>query len=282
MSDPMTNSDIEDVLSSIRRLVSQEHSDATSDARPDAARDSDDAGRGRLLLTPAQRVAEVRDAGASGPSGANSQSAPESASETAAEELPPPEAGETRASLEKTIAELEAAVSVYEEEWEPDGSEAAAVPPAASEDGPDHPAATQMQEADAQAEPAPPSEAQAPDAPEPDDSAGGAARPEQPDNVWPFTVEKKVQGGTAADEVPVRDPAGVGNFASTPVTAQFYEPGEEDDLEAVLDEETLRDLVAEIVREELQGELGERITRNVRKLVRSEIARALASRTLEQ
>ena len=37
----------------------------------------------------------------------------------------------------------------------------------------------------------------------------------------------------------------------------------------------LRELVAEIVREELQGGLGERITRNVRKLVRAEIQRAL-------
>jgi hypothetical protein len=45
--------------------------------------------------------------------------------------------------------------------------------------------------------------------------------------------------------------------------------------EAVLDEEALRDLVAEIVREELMGTLGERITRNVRKLVRREIHRAL-------
>ena len=47
-----------------------------------------------------------------------------------------------------------------------------------------------------------------------------------------------------------------------------------------LDEEQLRDMVAEIVREELQGELGERITRNVRKLVRREINRALAGQDL--
>ncbi|EAQ04235.1 hypothetical protein OB2597_08834 [Pseudooceanicola batsensis HTCC2597] len=46
---------------------------------------------------------------------------------------------------------------------------------------------------------------------------------------------------------------------------------------AVLDEEMLRDLVAEIVRQELQGALGERITRNVRKLVRREIHRALSA-----
>jgi hypothetical protein len=38
----------------------------------------------------------------------------------------------------------------------------------------------------------------------------------------------------------------------------------------------LRRIVAEAVREELQGVLGERITRNVRKLVRREIRLVLA------
>ena len=42
----------------------------------------------------------------------------------------------------------------------------------------------------------------------------------------------------------------------------------------------LRRLVAELIREELQGELGERITRNVRKLVRREINRAIAADSL--
>lgn len=49
----------------------------------------------------------------------------------------------------------------------------------------------------------------------------------------------------------------------------------------LLDEEALRDLVSEIVRAELQGALGERITRNVRKLVRREIHRALTAQELE-
>lgn len=49
----------------------------------------------------------------------------------------------------------------------------------------------------------------------------------------------------------------------------------------VVDEEFLRDIVSEIVRQELQGELGERITRNVRKLVRREIHRAMASRDFD-
>jgi hypothetical protein len=52
-------------------------------------------------------------------------------------------------------------------------------------------------------------------------------------------------------------------------------------IDSVLDEEALRDLVSDIVREELQGALGERITRNVRKLVRREIHRALAAQELE-
>lgn len=42
----------------------------------------------------------------------------------------------------------------------------------------------------------------------------------------------------------------------------------------IQDDAALRALIAEIVREELRGELGARITRNVRKLVRAELARA--------
>jgi len=50
--------------------------------------------------------------------------------------------------------------------------------------------------------------------------------------------------------------------------------------EAFIDEETLREIVSELVRAELQGDLGDRITRNVRKLVRREIHQALASREI--
>ncbi len=45
----------------------------------------------------------------------------------------------------------------------------------------------------------------------------------------------------------------------------------------LFDEEMLRDLVTEIIRQELQGALGERITRNVRKMVRREIHRMVTS-----
>ncbi len=49
----------------------------------------------------------------------------------------------------------------------------------------------------------------------------------------------------------------------------------------VLDEDALHDIVRQLIREELQGALGERITRNVRKLVRAEINRALTARSLD-
>ncbi|MGB3407289.1 MAG: hypothetical protein WBA67_07315 [Jannaschia sp.] len=47
--------------------------------------------------------------------------------------------------------------------------------------------------------------------------------------------------------------------------------------EAVSRDDALRDLISEIVRQELSGALGERITRNVRKLVRREIRQMLSS-----
>ena len=56
---------------------------------------------------------------------------------------------------------------------------------------------------------------------------------------------------------------------------------ENEQIASVVDEEALRDMVSEIVRQELQGTLGERITRNVRKLVRREIYRALAANELD-
>lgn len=58
----------------------------------------------------------------------------------------------------------------------------------------------------------------------------------------------------------------------------FSFPDAED---GILDEETLREIVAEVVRQELQGALGQRITRNVRKMVRREIRLALAADDLE-
>lgn len=43
----------------------------------------------------------------------------------------------------------------------------------------------------------------------------------------------------------------------------------------ILDEEAMRGVINTIVREELQGEMGERISRNLRKLIRREIGQML-------
>ncbi|MGH1369408.1 MAG: hypothetical protein ACRBCL_12415 [Maritimibacter sp.] len=56
---------------------------------------------------------------------------------------------------------------------------------------------------------------------------------------------------------------------------------EDDDEELLLDEDTLREIVSRIVREELQGPMGERITQNLRRLVRREVKRALTMRGVE-
>ena len=60
--------------------------------------------------------------------------------------------------------------------------------------------------------------------------------------------------------------------------APFSFPDEGD---SFVDEAALRELIAEVVREELQGDMGVRITRNIRKLVRREIRLALAAQDLE-
>ncbi|TVS02031.1 MAG: hypothetical protein EA407_10605 [Rhodobacteraceae bacterium] len=76
---------------------------------------------------------------------------------------------------------------------------------------------------------------------------------------------------------PMHEPA-----PETPPEMPLSEPAAEKtaERETVIDEGMLYQLVANIVRQELQGELGEKITRNIRKLVRAEVARELALRKL--
>jgi len=217
MSDPVKTEDIEDVLSSIRRLVSEE-------PRPRAPRAAEAPSQpGKLVLTPAFRVAEEA---ANAPAPAEEEAVSEAEVEAgpapdegtadpvpmfvhvAAVESVSPEAeaeNQDETSLRERVAELEAAVAESGGDWEPDGSE---------------------------------------DAPQAVPLARFTIRGER---------EKVVEG------------------------ADFDEAAEE----TVLDEEALREMVADIVRQELQGEMGKRITSNVRKLVRQEINRALASRDLE-
>jgi cell pole-organizing protein PopZ len=115
---------------------------------------------------------------------------------------------------------------------------------------------------------------------EPDgDEASDLSAHNTPSMAWEDDVELDAKGAplrsAAVDEIDDAQEVAQDETDKDPVAAAF---GGDDQL---MDEEALRELVAEIVRTELQGALGERITRNVRKLVRREIHRALTAQELE-
>ncbi|MEQ8922969.1 MAG: hypothetical protein RLN94_13395 [Roseovarius sp.] len=156
--------------------------------------------------------------------------------------------------LEARIAGFETAVAEKDDQWEPDG---------ASDDdyaaAPQSPLPWQDVEEDETAEdlsayaydPEPELEPEAPLAQDRFEEAPAAS-------TEPDSLEERRQA-----------PQGAGDDAG------WYSD------DAVLDEDALRDMVSEIVRQELQGALGERITRNVRKLVRREIHRALMTQGID-
>ncbi len=131
MSDPVSNAEIEDVLSSIRRLVSEEPS--LLNRRKQAA----EAGKDRLVLTPALRVPDDAET-APGADDADEGLAPGQTDPVAAiqDAEAAPQLGDTedryvshRQTLENRIAELEAALQNTADEWEPDGSEVPSTEP---------------------------------------------------------------------------------------------------------------------------------------------------------
>ncbi|HPD91391.1 MAG: hypothetical protein H6900_14090 [Rhodobacter sp.] len=295
MSDAMTNREIEDVLTSIRRLVAQE---GTRGAEA-----------GRLILTEAQRVATdsaapeseipaATAAPADSPNGAPRSDARRLRAEGDLT-LPEPDFGK----LEATIAELEAAVSASGEAWEGEAVEEAprvsnvtelygrlnfnhrsrkAQPgaPATGAMAPETDAARDRGEGPQDATPDDAAEGPSPVAATEvglsladtgNAESGGDVTPDgTPDDVTPDVVP------VVASVAPSEGEAERADEAVAP-----DEGGEADAvLETVIDEAALRALVAQIVREELHGQLGERITLQVRKLVRAEIAKALDERAL--
>ncbi|WP_019296121.1 MULTISPECIES: hypothetical protein [unclassified Leisingera] len=112
-------------------------------------------------------------------------------------------------------------------------------------------------------------------------------RTRRADNGIPDAAAEDIAPDTAADPASAEaalDPETAADSLETAVedavTGAAMDTLAEEGGDSYLDEDALRDLVASIVREELQGPLGERITRNVRKLVRREIHRALAAHDL--
>ena len=280
MSEPLSTDDIEDVVSSVRRLVSPE-------ARPRPL--SRDLGQDRLLLTPALRV--VTDADAS-PSVAHvmplilSDRAVEAEHTTAFaaskgeadKPAQPVLEGEWEdafwSETEPALAEL--ALGMEEAELlpadQPATTEALAVEP-------DAPAVTTEAAADSSALWAQDADEWAEEEPIPfvplTRAASAAKASERLSGTAPKA--KPVQVGTSAVE-PAADAAATGLAASDMTQILTDQDGNP---VTVLDEDALSQIVRLLIREELQGVLGERITHNVRKLVRAEINRALTAQSLD-
>lgn len=290
MADPMTNIEIEDVLSSIRRLVAEGTPVAPAPRRVP-----------KLVLTPALRIDLPKESIADQATPVDVSVPPMllDASQRVAEDdrhpiyvMPAAPATEARnsaadrASLLATIAELEAAVREQPDDWEPDGTEADS----------DFSWARAGFRGDVEVE----------DAEELSRSGDAPANA----SAWPETlVEAARRYGPAAQKatssVPQIGAESIASFrhrrADNVARSEADEVEFNDDLiggpelgedpedmlhsylsgGALVDEAQLREMVRDIVRQELQGTLGERITRNVRKLVRREIHRVLTTETFD-
>jgi hypothetical protein len=353
MSKPVTHEEVEDVLSSIRRLVSEDKRPlaglrsapalAPAGAAPQQTPEqtAGNTAPGRLVLTPALRVAPVSEDHADEMVASPADLAPldlGSVAQQAWHPEPMASVGEDTASDLDSPAQ-DAAVADAEEDpdllvdgdygdesyWdtqeEPTHGADGALPdetgdaeavqtsdfrPVMPHIEPDHVTVAAAIEADRQsADPAEPTDKVVPLTAkiaaleaamsgivqdwEPDgDDADDLTGPDAPAMAWEDDVDLDATGApfetaqaSTFEAEPDEDAAADATFddeedtPETPIGAAF---GGDDQL---MDEDALRDLVSEIVRAELQGALGERITRNVRKLVRREIHRALTAQELE-
>ncbi|MBN2630364.1 MAG: hypothetical protein JXR75_07475 [Rhodobacteraceae bacterium] len=274
MAEPINNTEIEDVLSSIRRLVSQ---DLRPAPRPTpTAQSADVAEAGHLLLTPALRIVPTDPVAAAQPALDALVLAPEMVANAAPAAV----------AKDDVITRLGAAV--VEDDWEAPEGDAEVWTPGGGLDAatfahaPRAPLSDPTEGFDFKTPPYAEFDGFGSDAPTADvPDTDLSDIPEDAEDlhdipVPPRRVSPPVDAGSWADDA---EAAVMADLATPPV--------EDDMLDApgpgmmAFDEEVLRDLVRDLIREELAGTLGERITRNVRKLVRAEIARALALREFE-
>ena len=289
MTDPMTSVEIEDVLSSIRRLVSE-------DLRPGmtaAGRPAPQAVAGqavaapafapeadKLLLTPALRVVPSEDP------------LPEALLDPLSEVIPEAPFVDVPASDDSGRGAVVARIGAQvRDDWDAEVETAPAGWPAPTWDA-------EVVEVDLEAvEEAEVLEVTSVEEARLEDAWRDGAWPEErsvetenvetendPVTLFQSSLEEE---GEASEMVPsaladlaeaavLAEIEAADSAAAMAATADLFAPQDSEDF----DEEALREVVRDIIREELQGALGERITRNVRKLVRAEINRALASREL--
>lgn len=253
MSEPMSSGEIEDVLSSIRKLVSE-------DLRPQARAqvqvpvpprvvppEAD-----KLLLTPALRVVEGNA---------------EAEATLAASDAPGAEPTR-RLRLDTVVSSFAAQVSPPAEGWEAETGDATV---------------TRLVRPPPQvADRAPPIEA-FPDAAAADDVGESVTEAEivdaAPTGGLHFAWQAR-RAGLGDDDV--GEPEAEQPLPEADVR-QGTDDAPDDTPEAPMpdiDADALAELVRDILRDELQGALGLRMTRNIRKLVRAEVARILATKDL--
>ncbi|KPU83515.1 hypothetical protein JI58_08620 [Marinosulfonomonas sp. PRT-SC04] len=267
MSEPVSNVEIEDVLSSIRRLVSN---DVAATQTAAVTGPVVEAPTGKLILTadfrvskPIETPSEAVDAADVEPDTADEPAQPEAAEAAPIEfhhsEQPAEE--HDAEGCDDVEAEFKPSVEAVNTEFWHD-------PNALLRDAPSFDETTSPLEdtiAELEATIGQQDGEWEPDGSDFEEDADAEEMMSEPVQDWidgsakDLDVEAAVEVSDAADE----DPDLFG------------------DSESVIDEETLRDMVSDIVRQELQGALGERITRYVRKLVRREINRVLASQDFD-
>ncbi len=87
--------------------------------------------------------------------------------------------------------------------------------------------------------------------------------------------------GHWADLAEAQALADLGASAAIPEPEAEVIGGSQQEEDSIFSEQVLRELVRDLIREQLQGDLGERITRNIRKMVRAEVSNALAVHKLD-
>ena len=295
MSEPMSSVEIEDVLSSIRRLVSD---DLRPMPRANVASRTPMPGD-KLILTPALRV--VGSAAAVVPEPAleiSEPTGPETHRPDAqffrhvnSPAMPPVVVAlpTDSSGLEVVIASLELAVEAQAQTFESETGDEAPQTDAGwqAQSWSRAPASEVLELVDFAEDQEPVVAENRAVLPEPSPGWAQEGPPDSDVAEAPFVeAESAPQSAVNSSDVEwldraeaevvasLADDAPLSGFATATdaTTDAFY-----DEPELRFDETVLRDLVRDLIREELQGGLGERITRNVRKLVRAEIARVLAT-----
>lgn len=251
MAEAKSSAEIEDILSSIRRLVSEDLRPA-----PRAEIVSRMVVAEKLILTPALRV--VR------PAPQPVETAP------AAPEVGAKKPVTARLHLEAApakapdlVATLTQGVDQQALDWDSETGDPA--PDIASLDWSSFTFARR-----------PPQETWAPQPRAAEAAAPAWAQPDPGESIAPVAeapIAEDVPGW--ADEAEAKALADL----DAPEAEEIPDSAQEDD--NIFSEQVLRELVRDLIREQLQGDLGERITRNIRKLVKAEIARSLDLRALD-